>query len=57
MIIELYDKSHPDSEELEMNMARIWWIRYPHDGVLERDWMHTIRRLRKYHTGSIYTEK
>ena len=59
MIIELFDKSHIDSGTLEMNMARIWWIQYPHEGVLERDWMHTIKRLRKYEykTGCIINEE
>ena len=44
MIIELHDKSddHP-----AMDMAKIYWIVYPHDGVKERVWMHTISRLRK----------
>lgn len=48
IVLELYDKNHRDSDTLEMNMAKIWWIVYPHDGVLERQWMHTIRRLKKY---------
>jgi len=26
-------------------MAQIYWIKYPHDGVKERLWMHTIGRL------------
>ena len=47
VVIALYDKSHPDADEIEMNMAKIYWIKLPHEGVLERDWMHTIKRLRK----------
>ncbi len=48
VIVELYDGSHPDGDTIEMNMAKIWWIQYPHEGVLERQWMHTIKRLRKF---------
>tara|TARA_Y100000114_G_scaffold82467_1_gene76126 strand:+ start:324 stop:572 length:249 start_codon:yes stop_codon:yes gene_type:complete len=45
MIVELHDKSedHP-----AMDMAKIYWIKYPHEGVKERIWVHTISRLRKY---------
>ena len=50
IIVELYDSSHADGDKLEMNMAKIWWIQFPHEGVLERQWMHTIKRLRKYST-------
>ena len=46
IVLELYDKEGEDL--IEMNMAKIWWVQYPHDGVLERVWMHTIKRLRKY---------
>lgn len=46
IIIELFDKKNPDAPS--MNMVQIYWIRYPHDGVKERVWMHTIDRLRKY---------
>ena len=48
VIIELYDESNPESGAIAMNMAKIYWIVYPHDGVLEREWMHTIKRLRKF---------
>jgi hypothetical protein len=30
-----------------MNMVEIWWLRYPHAGVKERIWIHTISRLKK----------
>jgi len=48
VIIELYDDNHPETGAPAMNMARIYWLKYPHEGVLERDWMHTIKRLRKF---------
>jgi len=44
IILELYDSDVPDIPS--MNMAKIWWIRYPHAGVLEREWLHTIDRMR-----------
>jgi hypothetical protein len=44
VIIELYDAETDAAPS--MNMAQIYWIKYPHDGVLERVWMHTIERLR-----------
>ena len=44
VIIELYDTN----SEIKMNMAKIWWIVYPHTGIKERDWVHTIAELRKY---------
>jgi hypothetical protein len=40
----LYD----EGEEVAMNMAKIWWIIYPHAGIKERDWMHTIDELKKF---------
>lgn len=46
IVIELYDKG----EVAQMNMAKIWWIVYPHTGIKERDWMHTIDRLYKFNT-------
>jgi hypothetical protein len=44
MIIKFFDKSddHPS-----MDMVQIYWLKFPHDGVKERIWMHTISRLRK----------
>lgn len=50
IILEIYDEEkevdgvyHPS-----MNMAKIWWMRYPHSGIKERIWMHTIAKLRKH---------
>jgi len=50
IVLELYDEDKivDGVEAPSMNMARIWWMRYPHDGVKERIWMHTIERLRKH---------
>ncbi len=45
VVIELFDVE--DMEYPSMDMARIWWIRYPHHGIRERSWMHTISRLKK----------
>lgn len=46
IIIELYDRG----EQVQMNMAKIWWIVYPHTGIKERDWIHTIDKLYKFNT-------
>ena len=46
VIIELYDKD--DELAPSMNMRQIFWIKYPHSGIKERIWMHTIERLRKF---------
>ena len=46
LVIDLFDKKNPDAPS--MNMAQIYWIKFPHDGIKERVWMHTIERLRKY---------
>lgn len=45
MIVKFYDKSddHPG-----MDMAQIYWVIFPHEGIKERMWMHTISRLRKW---------
>jgi len=43
IIVELYD----EGEEIQMNMAKIWWIR-PAYSQQERSWMHTIGRLNLY---------
>ena len=45
IIIKLFDKE--DEVAPSMNMCQIFWIKYPHSGVKERLWMHTIERLRK----------
>lgn len=49
IVLELYDAAMEEDGNFSpgMNMAKIFWIQYPHDGVLERVWMHTIRKLRK----------
>ena len=44
MIIRLYDYN-PHAPA--MDMVQIYWIKFPHEGVKERIWMHTISRLRK----------
>ena len=46
IIIELFDKDKATAPS--MNMCQIFWIKYPHDGVKERLWMHTIERLYIY---------
>ena len=43
IVVELYD----EGEEVQMNMARIWWINLAFTDQ-ERSWMHTIGRLNKY---------
>lgn len=47
LIIALYDNPEKDKYP-KMNMAKIWWIKYPHAGVKERVWMHSIKSLKKY---------
>jgi hypothetical protein len=44
MVVELFDKKNADAPS--MNMVQIYWIKFPHDGIKERVWMHTIERLR-----------
>ena len=43
IVVELFD----EGEEVQMNMARIWWINLAFTDR-ERSWMHTIGRLNKY---------
>ena len=43
VVLELLD----NGDEIQMNMARIWWIKKGLTDV-SRDWMHTINRLRKF---------
>jgi len=43
IVVEIYDEDSP--EKPSMNMAQIYWIKYPHEGVKERLWLHTIDRL------------
>ena len=58
LVLELYDQEAiiDGKEAPSMNMAKIWWIRYPHDGIKERIWMHTIARLKKHPEYSGLTE-
>lgn len=46
IIIELFDKD--DDRAPSMNMCQIFWIKYPHSGIKERIWMHTIGRLHHF---------
>ena len=46
IIVHLYDVESEVAPS--MNMCQIYWIRYPHEGVKERLWMHTIERLRLF---------
>jgi hypothetical protein len=43
IVVQLYD----EGEEVQMNMAKIWWINLAFKDQ-ERSWMHTIGRLNKY---------
>jgi hypothetical protein len=46
MIIEMFDKEENGTPS--MNMVQIYWIKFPHTGIKERIWMHTIERLHAY---------
>ena len=46
IIVQLFDKG--TEEAPSMNMCQIFWIKYPHEGIKERLWMHTIHRLKKF---------
>jgi hypothetical protein len=46
IIIKLFDKQENDNPS--MDMCQIYWIKYPHAGVKERLWLHTIDRLKKF---------
>lgn len=46
IIIELFDKD--DDRAPSMNMCQIFWIKYPHSGIKERIWIHTIGRLHHF---------
>lgn len=45
VVLELFDGR--GKEDIQMNMARIWWIKKGLSDV-SRDWMHTISRLNKF---------
>jgi len=47
IVIEIYDGNDTENY-MSMDMCKIYWIRYPHSGVKERIWMHTISRLYLY---------
>ena len=44
IILEIYDGKEAESD-FSMDMCKIFWIKYPHSGIKERVWMHTISRL------------
>jgi len=44
VILEIYDGDTRE-DYMSMDMCKIFWIKYPHKGVKERIWMHTISRL------------
>lgn len=46
LVVELYDIEKKGT--VSMNMAQIYWIKYPNPSVKERLWMHTIGSLYKY---------
>jgi hypothetical protein len=44
LVLEIYDGDDaPDY--ISMDMCKIFWVKYPHTGIKERVWMHTISRL------------
>jgi hypothetical protein len=44
LVLEIYDGDDaPDY--ISMDMCKIFWVKYPHSGIKERVWMHTISRL------------
>ena len=47
LVLEIYDGDDA-LDYMSMDMCKIFWIKYPHSGIKERVWMHTIGRLRKY---------
>ena len=48
IVLRIYDGvNEKEADYPSMNMVQIWWLRYPHEGVKERIWMHTITRLKK----------
>ena len=58
IVLELYDTDTVVDwkDAPSMNMAKIWWLRYPHDGIKERIWMHTIDKLKKHPENSGLTK-
>ena len=47
VVLEIYDGVDA-LDYMSMDMCKIFWIKYPHSGIKERIWMHTIERLRKF---------
>ena len=45
VVLQLFDGR--GVEKVQMNMARVWWIKKGLSDV-SRDWMHTISRLSKF---------
>lgn len=57
IIIRIFDGTNEKEPNYpSMNMVEIWWLRYPHRGIKERQWIHTISRLKR-HTGKNYAPK
>ena len=44
VVLEIYDGVDA-LDYMSMDMCKIFWIKYPHTGIKERVWMHTISRL------------
>ena len=48
IVLRIYDGvNEKEADYPSMDMVQIWWLRYPHPGVKERIWLHTISRLRR----------
>ncbi len=48
VIVRIFDGvNEKEVDYPPMNMVQIWWLRYPHAGIRERLWMHTISRLKR----------
>jgi len=44
LVLEIYDGDDA-LDYMSMDMCKIFWVKYPHTGIKERVWMHTISRL------------
>ena len=47
VVLEIYDGVDA-LDYMAMDMCKIFWIKYPHSGIKERIWMHTIGRLHHF---------
>lgn len=48
IVLRIYDGvNEKEANYPSMDMVEIWWLRYPHPGIKERIWLHTISRLRR----------